>query len=197
MPVRKKSHYEELGVQPNATPEEIRKAYRTLAKKYHPDTNRGDPKAEEKFKRISEAYRVLSDPAQRSSYQQQESIRQRARAASKGKSTKGFADIFSDFIKRGFGDFSDKRSESEPRPGKSIGITLDVDSVDLANGAQKTVQVKKEQMCEVCGGRGIRPGHKPVQCPICLGIGEVPTSRDGENGFYYLYELPGKRIDYP
>lgn len=183
MPATRKDYYRELGLQPDATQGQVREAYRRLAKKYHPDTNRGDPKAEEKFKRISEAYQVLSDPEQRLIYQQNEALRAKVRTASKGKPAAPFSDLFKKVFKAGFGVGIGVEEGAPPRAGRTLKITLDLDMVELAQGAKKTVLVNREAVCQVCGGRGLKPGHQPAQCNICLGIGEVPTSRGGKTVF--------------
>ena len=179
----RKSYYSELGVQPDATQGQIRDAYRRLAKRYHPDTNRSDPKAEERFKRIGEAYRVLSDPNNRLVYQQKESIRTRAKAAAKRRDTAHFSDLFKKVFQTGFGTTSEQRARQAPRRGKDLQISLDLDLMELSLGVKKKVIIKRETACEVCGGNGLKPGHSPVPCSICLGIGEVPTSRNGKTVF--------------
>lgn len=188
----RKSHYEELGVQPDATPAQIKEAYRRLAKMYHPDTNKGDPRAEEKFKRLNEAYKVLTDPEKRLSYHQSEEIRKKARAAAKDRDTRSFSDVFKDVFRKGFGTWTDRKHEAETRHGGNLQMTLELDSLEMASGVRKTVMVRRDKLCEVCSGNGIQPGHKPVQCPICLGIGEVPVSRSGQTVFETCSNCKGK-----
>ena len=176
-------YYEELGVQPDASSEEIREAYRRLAKKYHPDTNRGDKVAEERFKRIGEAYRVLSDPAKRIVYHKKEEVRTKARSAAKSKSTTQFSDLFKKVFRGGFGAEGEEETAQVPRRGKDQQITLELDTLELAAGVKKTIQVKRDVTCTVCGGTGLKPGYEAGQCTVCKGLGEVPTSRGGKTVF--------------
>jgi molecular chaperone DnaJ len=182
-------------VQPDATPAQIKEAYRRLAKKYHPDTNRGDPQAEERFKRLSEAYHILSDPDKRLIYHRKEAVRQKSkakRAATSSQQSTGFADIFKEVFKKGFGNFAERKQEQEPRMGANIKVSIELDDLELAAGAQKPVTLKRERLCETCTGTGVKPGHKPVNCPICLGIGEVPQVRDGVTQFTTCTNCKGK-----
>ncbi len=176
-----RSYYEELGVQPDATPDEIRNAYRRLAKKYHPDLNAGDRLAEERFKRLTEAYRILSDPSNRITFHQKEAVRTKAKAAAKNRQTDSFSELFKKVFKTGFGSFA--QNGQSPRKGKDLQINLDLDPLDLSLGIQKKVMIKREQSCKVCSGSGMMPGTKPVQCSICLGIGEIPGSKGGKTVF--------------
>ncbi len=195
-----RSYYAELGVQPDATPQQIQEAYRRLAKKYHPDLNRSDPAAEERFKQISEAYRVLSDPSRRILINQQEEAVRKARAARKrsttGKSSSaGFADMFKNMFKGGFGTGpAATASKQPPTRGKDLQIELTVDAVKLAKGSSKKVMIKRDRICPVCGGSGAKPGTKPVQCKICLGIGEIPTSKGGKTVFETCRNCKGSGV---
>lgn len=178
------SYYRELGVQPEATPEQIREAYRKLAKKYHPDRNSGDARAEAKFKRISEAYRVLSDPANRIVVHARETVQREAKNAHKKKGSASFSEMFKRVFQEGFGAQASPADPSQHATrGKDLKITLEVDSIELAAGVQRTLKVQKEVVCEVCGGSGVKPGHGLNECQVCQGLGEVPKSRGGKTIF--------------
>ncbi len=206
MNTSRKSHYEELGLQPNASPEDVRSSYRKLAKKYHPDLNKGDSRAEERFKRISESYRVLADPAERLAYQKKEEVRQAARRATQNrqagrKPSQGsgtpISDMFKKVWKTGFGTqttttSSGKKVNDVPSAGKDLQINLKVDDLDLASGTEKKIRVTREGTCTTCAGSGLKPGTKPVPCTICLGIGEVPKSKDGKTIFVTCSNCKGK-----
>lgn len=178
-----KAYYNELGVQPDATADEIRDAYRRLAKKYHPDTNRGDRVAEERFKRISEAYRVLSNPANRLEYHQKEEIRTRAKASSKGKSTASFKEVFKQVFRAGFGGETPVGSVRSPKRGRDQRLTLDVTPIELATGVRKTIKLTRAVRCEVCGGGGVKPGYNAGECKVCHGLGEIPSAKNGKTVF--------------
>ena len=180
---KRQSYYRELGVQPDATPDQIREAYRKLAKRYHPDRNPGDSKAEERFKRIGEAYRVLTDPAQRIVYHQKEEVRTKAKAAQKEKQTASFSDIFKKVFQTGFGGDAGGPTASAPSRGKDQRITLELDASELSQGVRRTLKVKRDVTCEVCGGTGIKPGHGLHECSICQGLGEVPRVKAGKTIF--------------
>lgn len=180
----RKSYYSLLGVQPDATPDEIRNAYRKLAKRYHPDRNPGDKKAETQFKLLGDAYRALTDPNSRLLYHQKEEVRTKAKTAEKGKQTSSFSDVFKQVFKSGFGSAESISEPSQnPRPGKDLKITLELDTFELLAGAKRTLKVKKDVRCGVCGGSGVKPGHGMQECTICQGLGEVPKSQGGKTVF--------------
>jgi len=190
--LKNRSYYEELGVQPDATAEQIKSAYRRLAKKYHPDLNSGDRLAEDRFKRISEAYRILSDPTQRRAFHEKERVRAKSKAASQKQSSESFFDYFKSAWKTGFGSYTAEQTANVPRRGKDLKITLEIDELELARGIKKRVMIKRDGPCSVCGGTGRKPGSSPVQCKICLGIGEVPTSKQGKTVFVTCTNCKGK-----
>lgn len=191
------SYYQELGVQPDASMDDIRNAYRRLAKKYHPDLNKGDAASEQRFKRISEAYRVLSDPTQRLDYHKKEEVRQKAKAATQkrkqtAKKQESFAQVFKNVFKAGFGTaFTDDPKEI-PRKGRDLQVDLELDTIELATGAKRTVRVTRTRICDSCGGRKLQPGKSAQQCNVCLGIGEVPTSKGGKTVFTTCPNCKGK-----
>jgi len=175
--VAKKDYYEILGVEKQASAEEIKKAYRKLAIKYHPDKNKGDSSAEAKFKEIGEAYAVLSDPEKRARYD-----RFGHAAMNGGGYSGGFDFDISDalrvFMEGGFG-FSDffggaRASHSERiQRGSDLQITLKLNLEEIAEGVTKKIKISKLKTCELCNGSGAEKGSNPTTCPTCQGRGEV------------------------
>lgn len=178
----KRDYYEVLGVPRNATPEEIKKAYRKLALQYHPDRNPGNKEAEEKFKEISEAYAVLSDEEKRAQYDRWGHAG--PQMAGTGYGGFGFDlgdfdpfDLFRSVFGSAFGEdlfgsyqFRQRRRET-PR-GSDIDIELPLTLEEIAQGTTKKVKVRYLRPCEVCGGSGSSSGRSEV-CPRCGGSGEV------------------------
>jgi len=176
-PMTEKDYYEILGVSRDASQEEIKKAYRRLALKYHPDRNPGDKEAEEKFKEAAEAYEVLSDPEKRRIYDQY------GHAGLKGGFDRGFADFdLTDALRtfmEGFGDLGDffgfgrRRSERGPERGSDLQIRISLTLEEIATGVEKKIRVKKLVPCDECDGTGIAKGYGATTCPTCHGSGEV------------------------
>jgi len=176
----KRDYYEVLGISKGATQEEIKKAYRKLALKYHPDKNPDDKEAENKFKEAAEAYEILSNPDKRSKYDQF------GHAAFSGQGGSGFhaggmsmddifssfGDIFGDF---GFGGFGGSRSRGGRRTprGSDLRIKVKLSLADVANGVEKKVKVKKYISCETCDGTGAKNGNSYNTCSTCHGTGQV------------------------
>jgi len=182
MGMTKRDYYEVLGVSTNAADAEIKKAYRQLALKYHPDRNPGDAEAEEKFKEAAEAYEVLRDPEKRSLYDRfgHEGLRG---AGFTGVS--GFEDIFSsfgsmfeDFV--GFGGRT--RSRTAPQVGADVRYDLKISFLEAAFGVEKDIEVDKTELCADCNGRGAKEGTAPDTCPTCRGRGQVMHSQ----GFFSI-----------
>lgn len=171
----KRDYYEVLGVDRNASQDDVKKAFRSMARQYHPDVNKASD-AEEKFKEIGEAYEVLSDPERRSMYD---------RYGHEGLSASGyqgfsgsfdFADL-SDVFNAFFGDlggFSRGRSSpNAPMRGNDLRVDLEIDFNDAVFGVKKELEIEHLEHCETCSGTGIKPGSSPVKCPTCQGMGQV------------------------
>ncbi|MCX7697443.1 MAG: molecular chaperone DnaJ [Bacteroidales bacterium] len=177
----KKDYYEILGVPRNATQEEIKKAYRQMALKYHPDRNPGDKEAEEKFKEAAEAYEVLSDPEKRKRYDQFGHAGVGNSHFSGGGFTvedifSHFSDIFSDFgdIFGGFGGFSQStRRGTTTSRGTNLRIKVKLTLEEIATGVEKKIKVRKKIPCSSCGGTGAQVGSSPTTCPTCRGTGRI------------------------
>jgi len=182
-----RDYYEVLGVARNAPLEEIKKAYRKLALKYHPDKNSGDSTAEVKFKEVSEAFEVLSDPEKRQLYDQYGHEGMRARGYA-GPSFTSVEDIFSQFgdifegsifeslfgqARRGRG----RQRRSEGREGADLRIELILSFEEVATGGQKTVEYKRQVKCPECAGSGAAKNSRPATCPTCGGYGQVQESQ--------------------
>ncbi|TMB10762.1 MAG: molecular chaperone DnaJ [Deltaproteobacteria bacterium] len=195
-----KDPYSALGVSKTASAEEIKKAYRKLAKKLHPDMNPGDKKAEERFKEVSAAFEILGDPKKRSLYDEfgeistrpgfdEQKAREFQRQARAGGFGGGDFRGFEDFAGGGF-DPSDlgsmfedlmgrrrgarrRRAPAEPIPGEDIEAPIEVDLRDAVLGAEREISVKRPVRCPECKGTGARPGSRAQTCPQCGGSGEI------------------------
>ncbi len=162
-------YYKVLGVDRKATQEDIKKAYRKLARQYHPDTNK-DPGAEDRFKQISEAYDVLGDPDKRKKYDRGQSVFAGGNPFGSGTQA-GDPGLFSDFVNI----FTAGRGGARTRPAAEAGRDLET-SVSLSfrqalDGAQVPVSVATHAACNTCRGTGARPGTSPIVCPVCQGRG--------------------------
>ena len=165
-----KDYYEILGVPRNATEAELKKAFRTLALKYHPDRNTGSKESEEKFKEINEAYSVLSDSEKRAHYDRFGSA-EGAGAGFGAFTGAGFGDIFEDI----FGDFFGFSGQRRTRParGNDLRYDLDITLEESAFGAEKQIEAPRWETCSTCKGSGSKPGKGPVTCSHCKGTGHV------------------------
>ncbi len=171
--------YETLGIAKNASPDEIKKAYRKLARQYHPDRNPGDDAAEAKFKEVQTAYDVLSDPAKRKQY---DTIGNgRVRAGGPGGAPFDFnlgdfdlGDILGGVFGRGARGATPRR---EPQRGADIEAVVNVSFEDSLKGIQTQIPVEVEVACRECGGTGAQPGTTPIICPECNGRGVLSESQ--------------------
>ncbi|MEW6162028.1 MAG: molecular chaperone DnaJ [Nitrospirota bacterium] len=180
-----KDYYEILGVLREASEADIKKAFRQLALKYHPDRNPGDKGAEEKFKEINEAYSCLSDPEKRANYDRFGIVE--GVGAGFGPFGAGFGDIFEDIFGDFFGTFTGHR---RPRPtkGNDLRYDLDITLMEAASGTEKILEVPKWENCTECRGTGSTPGKGPVTCPNCKGTGHVRI----QQGFFSISKTCGK-----
>ncbi|MBR6403763.1 MAG: molecular chaperone DnaJ, partial [Eubacterium sp.] len=168
--------YEVLGVSKNATDNELKKAYRVLAKKYHPDANPGDKEAEAKFKEASEAYAILSDPDNRKKYDQFGFAAFDQNGGGDGGFGFDFADmgdIFGDIFGDMFGGGSRTRQSNGPVKGADIRTTVRVTFEEAIFGTQTEIELPLKDECPVCKGSGAQPGHPPETCTKCGGKGQV------------------------
>lgn len=182
MAENKRDYYEVLGLEKGADAEQIKKAYRKLAGKYHPDRNPGDKQAEEKFKELGEAYEVLSDDEKRSRYDQFGFAGVDPNFGGGGAGFNGFegfggfggfGDIFSDF----FGGGSRRSTQNAPRRGEDVGVRLDLTFEEAAFGTEKEVGAQRIENCSACSGSGSADGTIET-CSYCHGSGQVRTTQN-------------------
>tara|TARA_B100000686_G_scaffold338130_1_gene410202 strand:- start:78 stop:1214 length:1137 start_codon:yes stop_codon:yes gene_type:complete len=187
----KKDYYEVLGVIKSASTEEIKKSYRKLALKYHPDRNKNDKTAESKFKEASEAYHVLSDKERRKNYDQFGHAAFESSGGRGGFSNFDFSnafsdifgsDIFDDFFE-GFGGTRGKRRSSDFR-GSDLRYDLSISLEDAYIGKKQEINFSSSDKCERCNGFGAEPGSKPITCSTCAGQGRVRSSQ----GFFTIQQ---------
>ncbi len=175
----KRDYYEVLQIHRNASELEIKKTYRKLAFQYHPDKNPGDAEAEEKFKELTEAYEVLSDPQKRAAYDQFGHAGVNGNGSGfpgGGFSADGFGhfgDIFSDLFGDVFGASAGGRSRSAGRSGENLRYTLDIEFEEAVFGTEAKIRVPRQVGCPECNGSGLAPGSQPETCETCHGRGQV------------------------
>jgi len=182
-----KDYFEILGISRDTSEAEIKKAFRQLALKYHPDRNPGDKEAEERFKEINEAYSCLSNPVKRANYDRfgtPEGV-----GADFGPFPFGttFSDIFEDFFGDFFGTFTGRR---RPRPtkGNDLRYDLDITLTEAAFGTEKTIEVPRWESCSECRGTGSTPGKGPITCSHCRGTGQIRF----QQGFFSISKTCGR-----
>ncbi len=173
----KRDYYEVLGVARTADKTQIKRAYRQLARQYHPDVNKDDG-SDEKFKEINEAYEVLSDDSKRSAYDRfgHSAFQGAGGGANYQDFQQGFgnmADIFEEFFSGGFSGAGGNRRRGGPRRGADLRYDLEISFEEAVFGTEKTVEITRPDTCDVCSGSGAEPGTSPKRCNICNGTGEV------------------------
>jgi len=175
----KRDYYEALGVSRNAAAEEIKRAFRQLALKHHPDRNPGNREAEERFKEVAEAYSVLGDPEKRATYDRfgLDGLRGEGFTGFSGFDASIFGD-FEDILGNlfGFGDIFGSRSRSRraaPQRGRDLALELEISLEQAALGTEKEISLSRAEHCPECRGTGISPGTKKALCPTCQGRGQV------------------------
>ncbi|HTZ17492.1 MAG TPA: molecular chaperone DnaJ [Dissulfurispiraceae bacterium] len=169
-------YYKILGVAHDASPEDLKKAYRQLALKYHPDRNQGNKESEEKFKEINEAYSCLSDADKRAHYDRYGTTEGLGAGGAGGFGGFGagtqFTDIFEDLFEDFFGGFGGSRKQ-RPTKGADLRYNLTITLDEAAFGTEKNLKIPRWQNCDTCGGSGAQPGKPPTTCTTCKGSGHV------------------------
>ena len=193
----KRDYYEVLGVSKNATDDELKKAYRKLAKKYHPDANPDNKQeAEKKFKEVNEAYETLSDSQKRKMYDQfgpdgPQGFGGGAGGPFGGKggyysyTSSGFdgfgdfgdlGDIFSSIFGGGFGGRNSSAKQRGPRKGADLNVRMEITFEQAFSGVEKEIIITRDEECHTSHGSGAKPGTSPIKCPTCHGTGQVTRS---------------------
>ena len=198
----KGDYYEILGVKKDASQDDLKKAFRQLARKYHPDLNKGSKEAEEKFKEINEAYQVLSDPQKKAQYDQVGQADFKPGEYTQAK-TPAYEDLFRDF---GLGDifdaFSGGSRRAKQRAGADLRYDIEISLPDAFYGTKNTVAVPHYSACGACHGTGAEPGYLR-ECPTCRGTGEIRHPQQmGNRQVMNIAQCPdcggsGKRIEKP
>jgi molecular chaperone DnaJ len=182
MATTKRDLYEVLGVARDAAPDEIKRAYRQMALKFHPDRNPGDAEAEKKFREAAEAYEVLSDVQKRQRYDRYGHAGLEGAAVHDFRSTDDIMSAFSDIFGGGlFGDLFGERRRG-PRPGPDLLMKLEIELLEAARGTIRTIEVGRQDFCGECRGSGSRKGTTPTTCNYCGGRGQIVQSR----GFFQV-----------
>ena len=183
----KRDYYEVLGVNKGSTPDQIKSAYRKLAVKFHPDKNKGDKAAEEKFKEASEAYHVLSNSERKQNY---DNFGHSAFENNGGRGgfsnfdfSGSFSDIFEDFFGEGFGGGRQRTRRSNYR-GSDLRYDLTIDLEEAFTGKKQDIKFSTSEKCDTCNGTGNKPGYNPSSCSMCGGHGQVRSSQ----GFFTVQQ---------
>jgi molecular chaperone DnaJ len=189
-----KDYYAVLGIQSGASDKEVQRAYRKLAKQYHPDANQGDAVAEERFKEISAAHEVLGDPEKRKEYDQvREMVASGVGPGGFGgaggypggfqgqtinfEDIGGFGDLFGNLFGRAAGRRGGRNAAAGPRRGQDLEAELHLDFLEAVQGVTTTVSFTAEAVCSTCGGSGAKPGTAPERCPECGGVGMIARNQ--------------------
>ncbi|MCX7869042.1 MAG: DnaJ domain-containing protein [Terrimicrobiaceae bacterium] len=206
MRAAKRDVYEVLGVERSASAEEIKRAYRKLAVKYHPDKNPGDPEAEERFKELGEAYEILTDPEKRAAYDRYGHAAFGPGGVG-GSAGGGFHDPF-DLFREVFGTsgggifeqfFGGAGEGGASSRGSDLRYDLPITLEEAVLGCEKTIEIRKLDVCGTCGGSGAAKGSRASSCPVCRGRGQVTVSR----GFFHVRQTcpqchgAGEVLDHP
>ena len=180
----KRDYYEVLGINRDAGADEIKKAYRKLAMKHHPDRNPDNKGAEEKFKELSEAYEVLSDPQKKAAYDRfgHAGVDQTMGGGGGAQGFDGFADAFSDIFGDIFG--GGRGGRSNVYRGADLRYNLEISLEEAARGAEKTIRIPTVEECGTCHGTGAKPGTQPQTCGTCGGAGQVRI----QQGFFSIQQ---------
>jgi molecular chaperone DnaJ len=182
MATTKRDYYDVLGVKRDASSDEIKKAYRQLALKNHPDKNPGDAEAEKRFKEAAEAYEVLSDQAKRQRYDRYGHAGLEGAGVHDFRNAEDIMSAFGDIFGGGlFGDLFGQRRRG-PRPGQDLLFKLEIDLQEAARGATKSIEISRQEACGECKGSGARKGTVATTCSYCGGQGQVVQSR----GFFQV-----------
>ena len=188
----KRDYYEVLGVNKNASPDDIKRAYRRMAMKYHPDKNPNNKEAEAKFKECAEAYEVLSDKEKRSRYDQfgHDGLRGMGMRDYSHMRWQDIGSIFEDVF-GGFGGFGDifgmggqRTARRGPAKGYDLETTVELSLAEIAGGTEKTIEFTRQDTCPDCSGSGSAKGKSPSRCPVCKGSGQV--QKTGLGGFFQM-----------
>jgi molecular chaperone DnaJ len=184
-------YYKILGVSRDASQEDLKKAFRQLALKHHPDRNQGEKASEEKFKEINEAYTCLGDPEKRAHYDRYGTTEGLGAGAGSGFGGFGagapFGDIFEDIFDDFFGTFGGFK-KAKPTKGSDLRYNMSLSLEECAFGTEKTIKIPRWQSCDACGGSGAEQGKPPVTCSQCQGTGQIRL----QQGFFSVSKTCGK-----
>ncbi|MFC1675576.1 molecular chaperone DnaJ [Planctomycetota bacterium] len=186
----KRDYYEVLGISKDASADDIKRAYRRMAMKYHPDKNQGNKDAEDKFKKCAEAYEVLSDAEKRKRYDQygHEGLSGMGMRDYSHMQWQDIGSVFEDLF--GFGSFGDifgsggggQRRRTGPKRGYDLETSVGLSLYEVSTGTEKTIEFTRKDICSQCSGSGCAKGTKPGKCPACKGSGQVATG----GGFFQM-----------
>jgi molecular chaperone DnaJ len=182
-----KDYYEVLGVSPRAAPEEIKKAYRQAALRYHPDRNPGNKEAEERFKEAAEAYSVLVDPDKKAVYDQYgaDGLKSMGYSGFDSSVFEDFEDILGNLFGFSFGDFfgtGERSRRRQPERGRDLALEMEISLEEAALGTEKELKLTRHERCPSCDGSKLRPGSRKSVCPACHGKGQIRY----QQGFFTL-----------